>query len=169
MKKNILRAAAVCVALMMASAVFAEDLLNANDLTVADLSAEMKVDDTFKIEASAEKAVNIQASDPHTAADGEVFNQRIKLGGAGSAAFRSIVFTAKANAKVTVYGVSSSKTDVRVINVVSSTDGSVVATINVNPDDMKTAGKETVTIPADGSYYLTSKSGGVYIYAVSIQ
>lgn len=170
MNKRIRFLTAVCIPLfLLLSAVCAEEFVSANDLAPADLSAPLKIDDTFTITASADKGTSIQKCDPATASDGEIFNQRIKLGGTGNDSYRSIVFKAAANAKVTVYLKSSSKTDARILRVVSMADGSEIGTVTAIPDDLKTAGMGTVTIPAAGIYYLTSKSGGIYVFAVSVE
>lgn len=168
MKKII--AALTAFAAAMAINVFAEKYVSANDLELGTLTENKTLEDDFTIMATAEKNVEVttQSADcPNSIATGEVFTQRIKLGGAGSSEYRNISFPAKAGQKVTVYCKSSSKTDSRTVNVCSA-DGAVVGTVEAAAytGDISSG---VVAIPADGNYYATSSKSTIYIYEIVIE
>jgi len=145
--------------------------ISANDLAAEKLTAS-KDFDGVTITATAEKASEIQAlTDPYEADDGEVFNMRIKLGGAGKPEYRSIKFDADKGETVTVYLNSSSKTDARICMLTDST-GAEIAEITAPASPAAApfkAGMGTFKIPADGTYYLMSKASGIYIYMVEAE
>jgi hypothetical protein len=148
---------------------FAEDILNANDLELTPSVTAAKKVGNFTIVASEEKNVAIDAPDKAaTSKDGDIFNNRINLKGAGSADARAVKFTAKKNAKITVYCASSSKTDSRVLKLVSAS-GDDVAEITGGPYTDENVSVGTSKIPADGEYFLTSAKGGMYIYQIIIK
>lgn len=167
MKKIIATLTAIAAAMTLGA--FAEKYVSANDLDLGSITEEKTLEDGFVIKATPEKSVDIQAQgadNPNKAGD-EVFTQRIKIGGKGSADFRSIAFPAKAGEKVTIYGKSSSKTDSRSANVCSE-DGTVVGSVTVAPYTQDIS-KGTVAIPADGNYFVTPGNGGIYLYEVTIE
>ena len=136
--KHFGRRTAVILAALLAGfvigpiAAFAEVSLNANDLQAAQLTA-VTTFDAFTIFAKSDKNVTIEAVDAaRTAADGEVFNSRIKLNGGGALEYRSIHFTVKGKAEVTIYLCSSSKTDARVLKLVDAA-GTVLAELAAPP------------------------------------
>lgn len=167
MKKIIATLTAIVAAMTFGA--FAEKYVSANDLDLGSLTSEKVLEDDFVIKATPEKGVDIQtqSSDAPNKVGDEVFTQRIKIGGKGNAEYRSVAFPAKAGEKVTVIGKSSSKTDSRSA-VICSEDGTEVGSVTVGIySEEITPG--TVTIPADGNYYVTSKSGGIYIYEITIE
>lgn len=165
MKKII--AALTAIAAAMTMSVFAERYVSADDLELATLTEDKALEDGFTIKATPEKNVEIKQSERKAGDD--IFTQAIKLGG-GGADFRSITFSAEAGQKVTVYGLSSSKTDSRTANVCSE-DGTVIGSVSVNADSgvggqISTG---TVSVPANGNYYVTSAKSTIYIYQVVIE
>lgn len=152
------------MAALGAAPLAAEATLNANDLTVGTLSAPSTYEG-FALLARADKTVVVEAVDEgRTAADGEVFNARIKLGGAGGPKFRAVKFTTPGGLLV-VYCNSSSKTDARGLRVADEA-GAVVADL-VAPVD-GAAGRVECPLPA-GTFLVYSTSGGVNLYQVTVR
>ena len=173
MNNNHRRSLVIAIALALSSiavpsGVFAEESLNANDLQAAQLTAATKLDG-FTVYAKSDKGVTVEAIDvARTAADGEVFNARIKLNGGGALDYRSIHFSTKAKADVTIYLASSSKTDARVLKVTDAA-GTVIAELAAPPDDGKAAGIAKVTVPKEGEYALFSANSGINIYQIVVK
>lgn len=168
MKKLISILAAIAAA--MTINVFAEKYVSANDLELGTLTSNKALEDDFTIKATEEKPVEIskQSADaPNSIATGEVFTQRIKIGGAGNADYRNVSFPAKAGQKVTVYSKSGSKTEDRVVALCSE-DGTELGT-TVAPAYPGEIAAGVFSISADGNYYLTSKKSTVYIYEIVIE
>ena len=157
------------IVLLLASLLAAEASISANDLDTAKYTAPVTID-SFTINGSESKAIEIQEMDERTAPDGEIFNNRIKLNGAGKKDQNSITFEAKKGETVTVYLNSSSKTDERVLNLFTPTDATPIQTMPAPPatSDM-TAGMGTFTIEKDGVYTIGSAKSGIYIYAIVIE
>jgi hypothetical protein len=152
-----------------ASTLGAEEFFTANDLAPAQLAAN-KAFGNFTIFARSDKGVTIEAmSAPRVAADGEVFNNRVKLNGGGAADYRSIHFTAAGPAEVVIYANSSSKTDARALALVRIADGAVIAELVAPPDDEKNAGASTATLPGAGEYAIYSKNSGINIYMILVK
>lgn len=151
------------------SIVNAQTAFSANDLDPANLT-ETKIWGDFKIVAKPDKNVTIEALEvPRESEDGEVFNNRIKLNGAGTIEYRSVFFkTAKAT-EITIYCNSSSKTDSRVLVLYDTGSGKQLAEFNAPPDSGTKAGIVKATIPSDGTYIIYSKSGGINIYQIVIE
>ncbi len=156
---------------MVVGCLFAESAsLSANDLKVETLTTLKEVDG-FKIYGTEEKAIAIQEMDERTAPDGEIFNLRIKLNGAGKTDVNCIGFSAKKGQKVTVYLNSTSKTDERVLNLYTPASKDALASIPAPPAEAEdfTAGMGTFTIPYDGEFLIGSAKSGIYIYAIVIE
>jgi hypothetical protein len=147
---------------------FAEVSLNANDLQAAQLVAATTFD-AFTLYAKSDKGVTIEAMEAaRTAADGEVFNARIKLNGGGALDYRSIHFTVKEKATVTIYLSSSSKTDARILKLVDAA-GTVLAELAAPPDDGAAAGIATFAVPKGGEYAIFSAGSGINIYQIVVK
>jgi hypothetical protein len=147
---------------------FAEVSLSANDLQAAQLTA-VTTFDAFTIFAKSDKGVTIEAMEAaRTAADGEVFNARIKLNGGGAADYRSIHFTVKGKADVTIYLSSSSKTDARILKLTDAA-GTVLADLTAPPDDGTVAGIAKYTVPKEGEYVIFSAGSGINIYHLIVK
>jgi pectate disaccharide-lyase len=137
-------------------------MLDASKLTVEELSTS-KIVGGFTITAASDKKVAIDANDK-TAGDGTAFTKRIKLGGAGTADYRSIHFAAPSNAKVTVYAMSSTGTADRKLALYDISGASI--------GDMVALGASlsmhTFNLKA-GDYYLTSLEGGINVYGIKVE
>jgi len=157
------------VSLFSAATLGAEEFFTANDLVPAQITTT-KAFGSFAIFARSDKGVTIEAmSAPRVAADGEVFNNRIKLNGGGAAEYRSIHFTAAGETEVVIYTNSSSKTDSRTLVLAKLADGAVIAELVAPPDDEKNAGMARAALPGAGEYVLYSKSSGINIYQIFIK
>ncbi len=171
MRGKLVLIAAVLAALCLCQTAAAEApavSLNANDLAPAQLT-ETKTFDAFTVYAKSDKGVTIEAIDAaRTAGDGEVFNARIKLNGSGALEYRSVSFTVKAKAKVTIYLCSSSKTDARTLKLVDA-KGAAVADLVAPPDDGAKAGMAAADLPAAGTYFVYSGGSGINIYMITVQ
>jgi hypothetical protein len=127
---------------------------------------EVKAFDKFTVNAKSDKGVTIEAMDKaRTAADGEVFNSRIKLNGGGALDYRSISFTVKAKAKLRNYLASSSKTDARTLKLCDA-KGAVITDLVAPPDDEVKAGMATADLPEAGTYAVYSAGSGINIYMI---
>jgi len=172
-QKFIMRAGAMALVLLgLCTALAAEEAkefsLNANDLDSAQV-VEAKVIDKFTINAKSDKGVTIEAMDvARTAEDGEVFNARIKLNGGGALDYRSISFTVKAKAKLTVYLNSSSKTDARTLKLCNA-KGDVIAELVAPPDGGEKAGMAAVDLAEAGTYVVYSAGSGINIYMIAVE
>jgi hypothetical protein len=169
MNKNL--ASLVVLAVMITilpAALASEQLLSANDLESAQLTAAAEFDG-FTILATAEKAVTIEAiSEGRTAADGEYFNNRIKLNGGGGTAFRAIKFSIEDKAEIGIYLNSSSGTDARVLKVTDAA-GALVAELPAPADDKVNAGYVSLKLEKAGQYLLFSASSGINIYQIVVK
>jgi len=168
-RKSWIRVLTVMLAALFATApLTAEAVLSANDLQAAAIT-ESKTIEGFTILATAAKGVTVEAVEkPRTAADGEIFNLRIKLNGSGAADFRAIKFTAAAGAKLVIYLSSSSKTDARTLKLLDAS-GASIADLIAPPDDEVNAGMVSAEIKAAGECLLYSSSGGINIYQIVVK
>lgn len=175
MKKNVSKALiALFIMLAAVSFVSAEDYLSANDLQKETVMDVKIIDDIFSVYANEEKAVNFDTGcATHTAEDGEVFNNRIKLNGSGNVDARSIHFVTKGPATVTVYLNSGSKTEARTLVCANVADGAAVANIVAAADivvgNSYQAGIQSFAVPAAGEYALFSKKSGINVYQIIIE
>ncbi|HWR11545.1 MAG TPA: hypothetical protein VN445_06980 [Rectinemataceae bacterium] len=168
-KRGFALALCLMACLIAATAAGAQEFFTANDLAAVQITATTKFG-AFAIYARSDKGVTVEAmSAPRVAADGEVFNNRIKLNGGGAMDYRSIHFTTGGNAEVAFYANSSSKTDARTLVLVNVADGAVIAELVAPADDEKNAGIATAAVPRAGEYALYSKSSGINIYQIVIK
>ncbi|AEH51446.1 right-handed parallel beta-helix repeat-containing protein [Pseudothermotoga thermarum] len=118
----------------------------------------------FLITATFDKTVVIE---PHSkiASDGTAFTKRLKLGGAGTAEYRSIHFKVDGPATVIVYLISSSSSEDRKLDLYK-VDGTLVASV---PALGQTLEKQVFEITEAGTYYLASPKGGVNIYYIRVE
>ena len=159
----------VTLCLCMAAGLGAEEFFTANDLEAAQLTA-VKSFGNFTIFARSDKNVTIEAmAAPRIAADGEVFNNRIKLNGGGAVDYRSIRFKTAAAGEVLIYTNSSSKTDARTLVLAKVSDGVIVAELVAPPDDEKNAGIAKASLAGAGEYVLYSKNSGINIYQILLK
>ena len=155
---------------MVAGCLFAQEAsLSANDLEIQDITTVVEFDG-FKLYGTEEKVIKIEEITERTAPDGEIFNNRIKLNGAGKTDIYCIGFSAKKGQKVTVYLNSSSKTDERVLNLYTPASKDALASIAAPPATSdNTTGMGSFTIPYDGEFLIGSANKGIYVYAVVIE
>jgi hypothetical protein len=94
------------------------------------------------------------------------FTQRLELGGAGSAEFRSVAFTTDGEATLTAYVLSSSSSADRALALYTS-DGTEVdrGPAYGAPSDTPEA---MLVAPEAGTYYVASPSSGVSIYYLEL-
>lgn len=137
-------------------------ILDASKLAVETLSASKTVGG-FTITAASDKTVAIDTNGK-TADDGTTFTQRIKLGGAGTADYRSIQFAAPGNAKVTVYAMSSTGTADRKLALYDISGASIGEMVALGAS----LSMHTFNLKA-GDYYLTSLEGGINVYGVKVE
>ncbi len=136
-------------------------ILDADEVAAGTYSSDVVVNPAFTIKVNAADAVTVDAS-AKTSSDGVVnMSQRIKLGGAGNTANRSIQITASGAGTLTVYMMCSNSTDTRVANLLNA-GGSVIA--SAEPVAGTSLEKFTFNIPEAGVYYLASASSGINVY-----
>ncbi|MBE1878699.1 carbohydrate-binding protein [Myceligenerans pegani] len=140
-----------------ASALVADDL-NPGSITTADVVAG-----AFAIMASEAKAVTVDSAD-RTSDRGDVYTQRLKLNGSGSAAERSLRFDATAGTEVTVHARSGSGTADRALALYDTSWTEVDRVVAAADDDSAPIATEVLTVPADGTYWLASPSSGVNVF-----
>lgn len=148
--------------------VFAKDLLESSTVKAGAITAETKAG-VFTILATSDKGVTVDTVSPEKKAkDGSKFTTRIKLNGAGDATTRSIAFSVKKKAKITVYLNSGSKTEERTLLIADKT-GNVVGEIAAPADEEGSAGLGTAEISAKGDYFIYSKKAGINIYKIIVE
>jgi hypothetical protein len=151
------------------SCIQAQDIFSANDLDPANV-IETKIFGTFNIAARNDKNVTIEVLDvPREAPDGEIFNNRIKLNGSGSADYRSLNFSIDQKRNLIIYCNSSSKTDTRILVLYDVKNGKTIAEFNADPDNGTKAAVITTSLSSAGTYALYSKSGGINIYQIVLK
>ncbi len=136
-------------------------VLDAGKLSTGTFNSAVKANDTFSITANTEKTVTV-AEASITSADGKhTINGVIQLGGSGNTGCRSVQINAKQPGTVNVYMMSSNPEINRTVNLID-TDGNIVSSMeNVTGTEL---GKYSYSIPAQGTYYLTSASSGLNVY-----
>ena len=137
--------------------------LNVSELETQKLTSSTMFGD-FTITASSEKAVEIDANEK-TADDGESFTKRMKLGGTGSADFRSIQFSTAGKATISVYAMSSSSSADRVLGLYDM-EGNLLSQVDALGASLV---KGTLQVPSAGDYYLASLSSGVNVYCIKVE
>lgn len=139
--------------------------LNFSDLPDETISATKQLgpDGFFTINAADGSDVKINANPKSI--DGFVFTKRFQFQGTGSENARSISFTVSNPAKVTVYGITGSGTEVRPLSLYKSGEATSIATNNVDG----TIKKLDYTITEAGTYYLMSDLKGINIYYISVE
>ena len=160
MKKII---AILSTALLFGAAVFSEGYICANDVEKQVFDSEAPQEDGFVLRGTDEKVLECQPCEAITVGE-DTFTQRFKF---GSSKLTGIKFTAKAGEKVTVWGLSSGKTEARVAVFYNEAKKSA-GEVPMNAYNTANCSVETWTVPADGTYTLASKKNTLYIYQVKI-
>src|SRR5690554_777445 len=122
----------------------------------------------FTVTATGDRTVEVDANDK-TGANGAEFTQRLKLGGAGEADFRSVGFSTLGAATLDVYALSSSSGSDRALALHDLASGAVVEEVPAFGDPGSVIPTQTIEIPEAGEYYLTSPSSGVNIYSLELR
>ena len=138
-------------------------ILNANDMTISDITSSIYADG-FKINASSEDGT-VTVDKNSKSYNGKSFKQRIKLGGVGTTAKRSIEFKTAGASTVTVYAMSSSSKESRKLQILDK-DGKTVATSAALGGSSLTS--VTFNIKEAGEYYIGGVSGGINVYYVEV-
>ncbi len=155
--------------LMLSTVAFAEGYFSAEDLEKGTITEDQALEDGFVLHANSEKYMNISKKPMHKAANGEEFNMALQLQGSGNATARSVSFPAKAGETITVWGNSTSKTDMRQIVVVGP-DGKTVKELPMDIDGEAgtPASEGSVKVSVDGTYTVFSKKSGINIYKINV-
>ena len=136
--------------------------LYADDVDLGKYDSSFEVGN-FMITATDEKAVTVDENSK-TADDGKMFTKRIKLGGSGSLDYRSVVFTTTGPATITIYAMSSSSSEDRVLSLYD-VDGTEIGSVPAYGKELKVG---TIKVSEAGSYYLASPKSGVNIYGIIV-
>ncbi|MGI5058834.1 hypothetical protein [Treponema pectinovorum] len=155
--------------MMLGTFAFAEGYFSAEDMEKGTITAETKCEDGFVLHANEEKYMNIAKKPMHKAKNGDEFNMALQLQGAGKPDYRCVSFPAKAGETITVWGNSTSKTEMRQLVVVGP-DGKIIKELpmDVDAEAGTIASESSVKAPADGTYILYSKKSGINIYKISV-
>ena len=120
--------------------------------------------DGFKINASSDDGT-VTVDGNTKSYNGKSFKQRIKLGGAGTTAKRSIEFKTAGASTVTVYAISSTKDKERKLQLIDKNGKTVATSATIGGTSLVTV---TFNIKEAGEYYIASTSGGINVYYVEV-
>ena len=120
--------------------------------------------DGFKINASSDDGT-VTVDGNTKSYNGKSFKQRIKLGGAGTTAKRSIEFKTAGASTVTVYAISSTKNKERKLQLIDKNGKTVATSATIGGTSLVTV---TFNIKEAGEYYIASTSGGINVYYVEV-
>ena len=120
--------------------------------------------DGFKINASLDDGT-VTVDGNTKSYNGKSFKQRIKLGGAGTTAKRSIEFKTAGASTVTVYAISSTKDKERKLQLIDKNGKTVATSATIGGTSLVTV---TFNIKEAGEYYIASTSGGINVYYVEV-
>lgn len=159
----------ISACLMLCTAAFAEGYFSAEDMEKGTITEDKAVEDGFVLHATSEKYMNIAKKPMHKASNGEEFSMALQLQGSGKPEYRSVSFPAKAGETITVWGNSTSKTDMRAI-VIAGPDGKVIKELPMDIDGEAgtPASDGSVKAPVDGTYTIYSKKSGINIYKINV-
>lgn len=166
--KKIVTLLAACM--MLGTFAFAEGYFSAEDMEKGLIAEEKTCEDGFVLHATAEKYMNISKKPMHKTADGsEEFNMALQLQGGGKMAERSVSFPAKAGETITVWGNSTSKTDMRPIVICDATGKPLKELpMDIDGEAGTIASEGKYKVSADGIYTLYSKKSGINIYKINV-
>lgn len=138
-------------------------VFNASEMELGTYSTETPVGD-FIVNATDAKTVAVDEQD--RTGGGMTFTQRLKLGGAGSADYRSVEFTTSDEATVDIYALSSSSSADRALALYTESGTEIArAPAYGEPTDIPVA---TLGVPEAGTYYVASPSSGVNIFYLEV-
>ncbi|MCK0116494.1 right-handed parallel beta-helix repeat-containing protein [Isoptericola sp. S6320L] len=164
-------AVVAAAALTVSSAVAAvaagpETAFRADDLAAGEYTSDVVAGD-FTVKAAEGKDVDVDGSS-RTSDRGDEFTQRLKLNGSGTAEHRSLQFTADAPTEVVVHARSGSGSSDRALALFDES-WTVVDSVPALADDSGVpVATEVLEVPAAGTYWLSSPSSGVNVYAAQL-
>lgn len=138
-------------------------ILNANNMKAETIKSSIYADG-FKINASLDDGT-VTIDGNTKSYNGKSFKQRIKLGGAGTTAKRSIEFKTAGASTVTVYAISSTKDKERKLQLIDKNGKTVATSATIGGTSLVTV---TFNIKEAGEYYIASTSGGINVYYVEV-
>lgn len=130
---------------------------NASDLTAGDITADLD-QGYFTLKATADKKFTVEANGKESDT-GTTYTNRLKSNGAGDASARSIHFTTKGAAKITVYALSASGTEVRNLSLYNANSETAMKTVPVGNAIGSVIEAITFDITEAGSFYLVPEKG----------
>lgn len=160
----------ISACMLLGSFAFAEGYFSAEDLDKGTvITSDMELEDGFVLHATEEKGMNISSKPMHKTDSGEEFTRALQLQGSGNTGFRSVSFPAKKGETLTVYGNSTSKTDMRAL-AVTDASGKILKELPMDIDGQAgtIASEGKFKIPEDGTYYVYSKKSGINLYYISV-
>ncbi|WP_454043445.1 carbohydrate-binding protein [Cellulosimicrobium sp. Marseille-Q8652] len=164
----VVAAALTLTSTVTAAAVGPTTALDASDLAPGDYATVVGTGTDFAIHATEAKKVTVDATD-RVSDRGDVYSQRIKLNGSGSAEARSLHFTvdpADVPTQVVVNARSSGAGE-RALALYGAA-GEVARVPAPADDETVPVATATIDVTAPGDYYLASPSSGVNVFAVQL-
>ena len=159
-----LAVAALAVAGLASPAAANQHVLNASEMELGVYAAAAQVG-PFTVTATGDRTVEVDAD--NKTGGGVDFTQRLKLGGAGNADYRSVQFTTDGETVVTAYALSSSSSSDRALALYTS-DGIEIDSMPAYGDPGSEIPAGTLIVPGSGTYYVTSPSSGVNLYYLEL-
>lgn len=138
-----------------------QGVLDADEVAAGTYSSDVYVNETFTIKVNATDAVTVDSSSKTSSDSAVTMSQRIKLGGTGTTANRSIQVTADSAGTLVVYMMSSNSTTARTAVLMDSNGNSLQSVADIGGSSLE---KFTFDIPSAGTYYLASESSGINVY-----
>ena len=141
-----------------------QHVLNASEMEPGVYAAPAQVGQ-FTGTATGGSPVEVDAN--NKTGGGMDFTQRLKLGGAGAADYRSVQFTTYGEAVVTAYALSSSSSADRALALYTS-DGTEIDSTPAYGDPGSEIPAGTLIVPEAGTYYIASSASGVNVYYLEL-
>jgi hypothetical protein len=137
----------------------------------ASITSELSIDGLTLIATSASTMVFTELDeDGKKSIDGYSFTHRLNLNGGGSTTSRAVKFAVTGPCTVTVYSLSSSSGTDRILKVNNGSSTTDIVVPSANNVEGKGTGKSTYTYTGgEGSLYIYSSSGGIYLYLVKVE
>ena len=143
---------------------YAQTLYDFTDWETATYSSTV-TKNGLTVAATSEKTVTIDANSKSI--DGYSFTKRLKLGGVGSTTSRYASIDIPGSGTITIYGMSSSSSEARTLNLATGTFTNVVASLT---NDGKAIGSVTYEYTGEATtVYVYSAGSGVNLYGIVYQ
>ena len=136
--------------------------LNANNLTTGTYTSSI-TSGSFTIGASSSK--NVQVKSTSKTVNNISYSKVLLMNGGGNSTGRYISFTTTGAATIQITAASTSTSTSRTIRVSS---GSVGGTTQSDITISGTPSCQTISVSSAGTYYIYSKSSGIYVYDVTV-